>query len=68
MISLPSIATRDVAAGDLITRVAHHRVGERTLAGAVRPHQGVNLALVHLQVDAGDDLFTVDRDAGCRRR
>src|SRR3972149_1744533 len=34
----------DVAGGDLVARVAHEGVGERALAGAVRPHDGVHLA------------------------
>ena len=34
----------DPAAGDLVDRVAEQRVGQRRLPGAVRAHQGVELA------------------------
>ena len=45
--------------GDLVGRVAHERVGERRLAGAVRPHDRVHLVLAHGQVDTLDDLGAV---------
>ena len=49
--------------GDLVGRVAHERVGEGRLAGAVRPHDRVHLVRVHLEVDALDDLGAVlERD------
>jgi hypothetical protein len=46
----------DLALGDLVAGVAHDRVRERRLAGAVRPHQRVQLAPAHDQVDAAQDL------------
>ena len=49
----------DPALGDLVGRVAHDRVGERALPGAVRPHDGVHLVQVDLEVDALDDLGAV---------
>ena len=53
----------DLALGDLVGRVAHDRVGERRLAGAVRPHDRVHLVRVDLEVDALDDLGAVlERD------
>ena len=55
---------QDPAAGDLVTRVTHQRVGQRGLAGAVRPHDRVDLRLVDCEVDALDDLGAiVERDA-----
>ena len=39
--------------------VAHDRVGERRLAGAVRPHQRVDLALADLEVEALEDLLVL---------
>ena len=42
----------DLALGHLEVRVAHDRVGERRLAGAVRAHQRVELARADVQVDA----------------
>ncbi len=53
----------DLALGDLVGRMAHERVGERRLAGAVRPHDRVHLVRVDGQVDAADDLRAVlERD------
>ena len=49
----------DLPLGDLVGRVAHQRVGERGLAGAVRPHHRVHLVRVDGQVDALDDLGSV---------
>ena len=37
-------------------------VGQRALAGAVRPHQRVNLALIDGQIDALEDFFILNRD------
>ena len=51
----------DRALGHLVGRVAGDDVGERALAGAVRPHQRVDLALVDRQVDALEDLLVLDR-------
>ena len=53
----------DPALGDLVGRVAHDRVRERALPGAVRPHDRVHLVHVDLEVDALDDLGAVlERD------
>ena len=52
-----------LAAGDLVGRVAHQRVGERRLARAVRAHQRVNLARADREIDSLDDLGAVlERD------
>ena len=48
-----------LAAGDLVGRVAHQRVGERRLARAVRAHQRVNLARADREIDSLDDLGAV---------
>ena len=49
----------DLPLGDLVAGMAHQRVGERRLAGAVRPHHGVHLVRRHGQIDALDDLGAV---------
>ena len=41
-------------------RVAHDHVGERRLAGAVGPHQGVDLALLDVEVEPVEDLLVLD--------
>ena len=46
----------DLAALDDVRGVAHQRVGERRLAGAVRAHDRVDLARPDLEVDALQDL------------
>ena len=57
----------DLAALDDVGRVAHQRVGERRLAGAVGAHDRVDLALADGQVDALEDLV-VGRATGATRR
>jgi hypothetical protein len=53
----------DLPLGDLVGRVAHQRVGQRRLAGAVRAHDRVLLVQVDGEVDALDDLGAVlERD------
>ena len=47
------------AAGPLVVGAAHHERGERRLAGPVRPHERVQLALVDDEVDAPQDLGAV---------
>ena len=42
--------------------MAHDRVRERRLAGAVGPHQGVDLALADGQVEAAQDLLVAGAD------
>src|SRR6476619_8034044 len=49
----------DLALGHLIRGMAHERVGERRLAGAVRPHDRVLLPDIDLEVDTLDDLGAV---------
>src|SRR5215216_7211056 len=39
--------------------MTHDRVGEGGLAGSVRPHQGVDLALRDLQVEPLEDLLAL---------
>src|SRR4029453_14488539 len=60
---------------DLVLGVAEQGVGQRRLAGAVGPHQGVHLAGAEGQVDALQDLVTrarstdmqvIDLEEGCR--
>ena len=50
----------DRALGHLERRVAHDRVGEGRLAGAVGPHQRVDLALLDVEVEAAEDLLVLD--------
>jgi hypothetical protein len=45
----------DLAAGDLVARLSSQNVGERTLARAVRAHDGVDLARPQGEVDALQD-------------
>ena len=52
----------DLALGDLERGVAHDRVRERRLAGAVRPHQRAHLALRDLEVEALEDLLVLGAD------
>ena len=52
---------QDLALGDRVAGPAHDHVGQRGLARAVRPHQRVDLALAHRQVDALQDLLALDR-------
>ena len=51
---------RGAARGHLITRPAAERVGERRLAGAVRPHDRVDLARVDLERKALEDGLVGD--------
>ena len=53
---------QDIAPGDLVVRVAGDGVGQRALAGAVRPHQRVHFALADGQVDALQDRLAFDGD------
>ena len=47
----------DLAVGDLERGVAHDRVRERRLAGAVRAHQRMDLAPRDLEVESLEDLL-----------
>ena len=49
----------DLALRDLVRRMAHQRVRERRLPGAVRPHDRVLLPEIDLEVDTLDDLGAV---------
>ena len=51
---------QDLAVGDLIGLLAGDHVGQGRLAGAVRPHDGGDLALVHGQGQAVEDLTLLD--------
>ena len=51
---------KHLAFGYLISRMASQNLGERRLAGAVWSHDGVNLALLHGQVNPLQDLVTVN--------
>ena len=53
---------QDIAAGDLIMRVAGDGVGHGALAGAIRSHQGVHLALFDGQTHAFEDFGVFDAD------
>ena len=53
-----------LALGDLVSVAAGEHAGQRALAGAVRPHDGMDLAGVDLEVDAAQDFLVVD--AACR--
>jgi hypothetical protein len=46
---------QDGAGRHRVGRVPHERVGQRRLAGAVRAHEGVDLAGLDGQVDAPQD-------------
>ena len=48
----PSVTSIGVAAGE--------DAGQRALAGAVGPHDGMDLAGVDLEVDAAEDFLVVD--------
>ncbi len=54
---------QDAAAGDLVIRVAGDRLGQRALARAVQPHDGVNLALGDFEAEAFDDGLVTDAHA-----
>ncbi|ODN71252.1 hypothetical protein A6302_01449 [Methylobrevis pamukkalensis] len=55
---------QDVAFGDLIVVLARQDIGQGRLAGAVRAHDGMDLAGLHDEVDALQDLGAVFGDAG----
>ena len=60
--SVMSSPLKVMALGHLEPGVAHDRVGQRRLAGAVGAHQGVDLALGDGQVDALEDLLLAGAD------
>ncbi len=53
---------QDLATGDFVSGFTGDDVGERRLAGAVRPHDGVDLALVHGQRQPMENLAILDTD------
>ena len=55
--SLPSKS--DLALGHLVGVAAGEDAGQRALAGAVGPHDGVDLAGVDREVDAAEDFLVV---------
>ena len=56
----------DRSPGDFDLRMAGQRAGERALARAVRPHDGVDFALLDAQVDAAEDVFRAAADLQIR--
>ena len=56
----------DLALGDFIVVLAGQNVGQGRLAGAVRPHDGMDFARFDGQVDAAQDFRFVFRDAGVK--
>ena len=50
----------DLALGDLVGVAAGEDAGQGALAGAVGPHDGMDLAGVDLEVDAAEDFLVVD--------
>ena len=52
----------DAATGDFNFGMAGQGARERALARAVRSHDGVDLALLHGQVDAAEDVFRAAAD------
>jgi hypothetical protein len=50
----------DRALSDFILRVAHDRAGQRALARAVRPHQGVRLAAADRYIHAVEDRLALN--------
>jgi hypothetical protein len=54
------VAEQHLPGGHLVVRMPGQHFGERALARAVRPHDRVHLAGAHRQVDAAQDLGTVD--------
>jgi hypothetical protein len=57
---LPSSSTSPLVIG--VVGVAGDGLGERGLAGAVGPHDGVDLAAVDREGEALDDGFLADAD------
>ena len=55
----PHEGRRTFGDGELLVTREHRR--ERRFARAVRPHDGVHLAGLHLQVDAPENLLAIDR-------
>src|SRR5690606_37018244 len=51
---------RHRAPRDLVAGTAHDHVGQGGLAGPVGAHDGVHLAALHGEVDAGEDRLAVD--------
>src|SRR5439155_24263617 len=50
----------DVPCRDLVAGTAGENVGEGALSGAVRAHDGVDLARAHRQIHAAEDLVAGD--------
>ncbi len=48
---------QDLAVGDLVSGMSGDDLCGRRLAGAVRPHQGVDLARFDLEVDTLENLL-----------
>jgi hypothetical protein len=54
------IAEPNAAPGDLVLGVAHHSVGKCAFARTVAAHQCMHLARTDRQVDAAEDLTSLD--------
>ena len=54
-----SAYAKHAAAEQLVARTSGEHVRQRTLAGAVRAHDGVDFAWAHGEVDALEDLLAV---------
>jgi hypothetical protein len=50
------------AAGDLVTRAARQRIGQRRFAGPVRPHDRMHFARADGQVQSLEDFLAADGD------
>jgi hypothetical protein len=53
---------QDLAAGHLVTRLARDHMGQRRFAGAVRAHDGMDLARVHNKRKPMEDFTLLDAD------
>ena len=51
---------QDLAAGDFIARLAGDDMGQRRFAGAVRPHDRVDLARIHGERQPVEDFALLD--------
>ena len=53
---------QDLAAGDFIARLAGDDVGQRRFAGAVRPHDRMDLARIYLERQPVENFALFDTD------
>ena len=45
---------------DLVCRVSHYHVAERTLSCAIQPHQRMYLAVTHYEIDTLQYFLAID--------